>query len=116
MQKLLTPRCCPVHGCERVIYEFDKHGRPAGLNNDGMLFWVKFCDESKAQFSICKDCFNTLDDKKIKELNDDQRYTWGMEIIQGPLGILALAAQLKWYVEKAVFLEIISWAREEYGL
>lgn len=116
MPKLLTPRGCPVGDCKKIIYNFDKYEKPISLNNDGMLFWVKFSDGSKAQFAICRDCFNTLDDKKIKTLNDDQRYSWGMEILNGPLGILQFAAQLKWYVEKAVFLEIVSWAREEYGL
>lgn len=109
--KLLAPKDCPV--CEKIIYIFNERSKPVKLNDEGMLFWVKFNDDTNAQFAICKDCFLTLKQEQLDKLMQDQIYTWGIEIINTPMGIADLGAQLKWYVNTAVHLKIVKHGRDK---
>ncbi len=112
--KYHEPKDCPL--CEKIIFIFDKKGKPVKLNDSGMTFWVLFNDGTNAEFSICKDCFNTLNQEKLDKIMSDEIYTWGMQIICEPLGLLDLVKQLRWYVETAVHLRIVKYARDKNGL
>lgn len=113
--KYHEPKDCPL--CEKIIYIFDNRNRPVKLNDNGILFSVLFNDGSNAEFAICKDCFNTLNQEKLDKIMSDEIYTWGMQIVNTPLGLLDLTKQLKWYIETAIHLKIIKHARtkEELG-
>lgn len=112
--KYIQVKDCPV--CEKIIYIFDKSGRPVALNSDGMTFWIKFNDDRKAEVAICKDCFASLTQEQIDKFMSDQIYTWGMEIIAKPLSVLELSKQLSWYINTAVHLKIVKYAKDENGL
>ena len=107
--KYHRPRDCPL--CEKIIYIFDEKERPIKLNDKGMTFYVLFNDGTKAEFAICKDCFNTLNQEKLDKIMSDEIYTWGMEIINTPLSLLNLSKQLEWYVNTAVHLKIAKHGR-----
>jgi hypothetical protein len=112
--KWLKPKDCPV--CEKIIYDFNEKGIPVKLNENGKTFWVRFNDNSKAQFAICKECFIELNQAQINALMEDQKYTWGMEIINSALSIAETFKQWSWFVNEAVFLEIIKWSEKEDGI
>lgn len=114
IHKWLKPKDCPF--CGKIIYDFDRNNRPVRLNENGMLFWAKFNDGTKAQFSICRDCFPSLTHEKLSELMEHQKYTWGMELIHTSLSIAETYKQLSWFVNHAIFLEIVNWNEFETGL
>ena len=112
--KLLKPKDCPV--CEKIIYLFDKNGKPLQLNEQGMNFSVLFNDGNNAEFAICKDCYSTITPEQLDKLMQDQIYTWGIEIVNTPLGLLDYSKQLLWYIQTAVFLRIVKWSKHKEEL
>ena len=112
--KYHEPKDCPL--CEKIIYIFDSRNKPVGLNDNGMLFSVLFNDGTNAEFSICKDCFNALNQEKLDKIMSDEIYTWGMQIINNPLGLLDLSKQLQWYINTAVHLRIIKFSKDKDGI
>jgi hypothetical protein len=108
MKKFISPKDCPL--CDKMIYDFDKNGKPVKLNKNGLLFWVKFNDNSNAVFAVCKDCYSSLNKEKLDELMISQIYTWGREILDNTLSMMEFANQLSWFVNSAVSLRIIKFA------
>lgn len=105
---------CPKCSCE--IAPFDRAKLTHIPNSLFTEFWVLYNDNSNASFPVCKNCLPKIDMDFVKHLNDRQRYTWGLEIINTPLGIVDLAAQLKWFIETAIFLEVIKIANTKEEL
>ena len=74
--------------------------------NEGFEFWVKFSDESRAQFAICPDCFNTINQEQLDKIMERQKVSWGMEI----------QAQLNWFIKKAINLKIVKFSKDKNGI
>lgn len=119
--KRLTIGPCPIEPCTNIIYNFDKDGRPVKLNRLGASLWVLFNDGSNAEFSVCKECLEKL---ALAELEHDvlthlvnrQILTWGLEVIDVPLGAYSFGVQLHAHITKVVFLKAIAWAKDKDGL
>jgi hypothetical protein len=113
--KLLERKDCPF--CEKIIYVFDKKGRAVCFNGEGITFWIGFQDGSNAEVACCKDCVNSITQEKMDKFMQDQRYTWGYEIVANPLSLVEFYKQLNWYINTAVHLKIVKHAKtkEELG-
>jgi hypothetical protein len=90
---------CPV--CNKKIMNDTK----TQYINTGFEFWVKFSDESKAQFSICEDCYSKITQEQLDAIMQSQIVNWGEEITK----------QMQWYYTQAVHLKIVKHARDKGG-
>lgn len=101
MERLIVGPC-PI--CGKTIIEIkDGKGKENQFYDE---IFVKFNDENKTKFAICKDCKLVIAQEQLDELMKRQIYTWGIEVAQ----------QFKWYYEQAVHLKIIKKADTENGL
>lgn len=100
---------CPKCNCE--IANFDEKGRVKEKNSLYTEFWVKYDDGGNANFAICKFCIKDLTMEDVLIIHKRQKYTWGIEIIGTPLGILDFIAQLKWYISTAALLDVIKFGK-----
>jgi hypothetical protein len=91
---------CPV--CNKKIMNETK----TALINGGFEFWVAFQDDTKAQFSICEDCYSKITQEQLDEILKSQVMNWGMEV----------EANLRWFYTQAVHLKIVKHARDKSGL
>lgn len=98
--KPLTRGPCPI--CEKIIMTPNKKA----YINGGMSMWVKFSDGSRAEFSICSECFDKITQEQLDELVARQKLNWGIEIQK----------TLEWYITKAVNLKIVKHAKTKEGL
>lgn len=114
LKKKLTPGNCPF--CDIEIYDKNKVGCAIRENKHHAQLWVLYNDGTAAFFSVCHNCLNKMTMAMAKELQLAQRFTWGREIIDNPLSIVELGAQLQWYINTAIFLEVVKFARTKEGL
>lgn len=91
---------CPI--CKRIIMNKEK----SAYINGGMSLWVRFSDNSQAEFSICQDCYKNITQEQLEDILKSQIVNWGMEI----------AMQLQWFYKKAVHLKIVKHAKTKDGL
>jgi hypothetical protein len=91
----LTRGECPV--CKKIIMNKDK----SEYINGGESFFVKFSDDSVAEFSICKDCYSTITQEQLGEIMKSQIVNWGIDI----------SKQLRWFYGVAVHLKISKYAK-----
>ena len=111
---LLVPGNCPF--CDKNIYIRYKNDKPVKENENHAFLWCRFNDGTDGNFSCCKDCLNIVTDEQKDKLFHDQVYTWGMEVIDTPIGLISFAKQLMWYVNTAVHLRPVKWANSKEGL
>ena len=104
---------CPQCNCK--IADFDEKGT-ASQNNLYDLFWVLYDDNSDASFAICKNCLPKLAIEDVKKIQQRQRYTWGVEIIDTPLSFKAFCMQLNWYISCGVLLEVVKFSKTKEEL
>jgi len=74
--------------------------------NNGLEFWVKFSDGSRAQFAICSDCLATITQEQLDDIMERQKNNWGLEI----------QATLNWFVKTASHLKIVKHSNTKEGL
>jgi len=74
--------------------------------NGGMSFWVEFQDGTKAEFSICSECYKNISQEMLDRIIASQKVNWGIEI----------ARQMQWYYEEAIHLRIVKQATTKDGL
>ena len=91
---------CPI--CNKVIMTKDK----SAYCNGGIEFWVKFSDESKAQFAMCSDCLDKITQEQLNELMERQKVSWGEEI----------SATFRWFYKEVCHLKIVKWGRTKEEL
>lgn len=97
MVESLVRGICPV--CGKIIMNKEK----TSYINGGMSFWVKFSDDSKAEFAICQDCYSVVTQEQLDEIMRRQIVSWGEEI----------QAQMRWFAKIAVHLRIIKWSKDK---
>lgn len=90
--KLIKRGPCPV--CNRIIIDKGK------TNQHYTTFFVKYTDGTNIEYAICKDCRPKLTKEQVEEICENQRFTWGQEIVR----------QMIWYNTEAVFLKADKWA------
>jgi hypothetical protein len=98
--KSLVRGICPV--CNKTIMNSTK----TEYINGGTEFWVKFSDGSRAQFAICSDCLEKLNQEQLDKIMESQKVSWGQEI----------QAQFNWYIKQAINLKIIKYAKTKEEL
>lgn len=104
---------CPICGTE-IAYKNGDLGWRKKDNFD--QYWIKYQDGSNADVPVCKSCLGSLTLEQAQEVQRRQRYAWGLEIFNTPLGLLDMADQIKWYIRVGVFLEVVKIARTKEGL
>ena len=103
---------CPQCNCKIC----DMEGRNIKPNSLYDEFFVLYDDGSNAKYAICKNCFPKLTLQDCIKIQQRQRYTWGLEIIDNPLGFKAFFMQLNWLLSCGMLLEVIKFAKTKEEL
>jgi hypothetical protein len=98
---------CPKCNCEIAVID----GNSIKPNNLYTEVWILFDDGSNVNHAICKKCLENLTIEDARKIQQMQRYTWGLEILDSPLSLKALYMQLTWYISCGAILEVIKFAK-----
>ena len=103
---------CPQCNCQ--ICDFN--GSKVSPNTLYTEFWVLYDDNSNANFAICKNCLPNLTLADCIKIQQRQRYTWGLEIIDNPLSFKAFFMQINWFISCGALLEVIKFSNTKEEL
>ena len=107
--ELIKKGFCPRCGC--LISKMENNQVIA--NTLYTEFWVKYDDGTNANFAICKNCLPKLTLEEVISIHKRQKVTWGFEIINSPLSLIALTNELLWYIKTVSILDVVKFGKSK---